>query len=396
MRRHITLKSGREASVKRHHPWIFHGAIKSVDNAVGMGDTVDVLSAEGEWLASSAYSPHSQIRARIWSFQHGEAIDAEFFRQRLEQGIIARHKLNLPSQISACRLINAESDGLPGLVVDRYGDYLVCQFLFAGSEHWKKEIVEQLRLLLPVAGIYERSEGDARQKEGLKPSSGVLYGLEPPELMEIMESDLRFLVDIRRGHKTGFYLDQRDSRTLVAPFSKDAEVLNCFAYTGGFCLWALKGGADHVTNVDTSPDALGLAQHNAHLNGFDQARIDNVVDDVFQALRKFRDARRSFDLVILDPPKFAATLHQVTPASRGYKDINLLALKLIRPGGVLFTFSCSGHIKPELFQKIVADAALDAGREVQIIHYLSQAPDHPVSLTFPEGRYLKGLVCRVW
>jgi 23S rRNA (cytosine1962-C5)-methyltransferase len=302
----------------------------------------------------------------------------------------------IENRSSAFRLVNAESDGLPGLIVDRYADYLVCQFHSAGVDHWKTEIVQQLVELLPVSGIYERSEGGGRTKEGLDPANGTLWGQRPPDWIEVREGPMRFLVDVRRGHKTGMYLDQRENRALVAGFSKGTEVLNCFAYTGGFGLHALRDGAVHLVNVDTSSDALATLLRQVELNGLDVNAVENINADVFQTLRSFRDARRRFDLVILDPPKFAGSGRQVDQAARGYKDINLLAFKLIRPGGTLFTFSCSGHVKAALFQKITADAAVDAGREAQILQHLEQPPDHAVSLNFPEGAYLKGLICRVW
>jgi len=392
----IILKQGWEASLQRRHPWIFNGAVQTVSPRIASGEAVDVLSSEGTWLAAGAYSPYSQIQVRVWSFEPSAVAFSQLFRQRLERAVQGRNLLFENDPCSAYRLVYAESDGLPGLIVDRYAGFLVVQFLFAGVEAWKETIVQHLHTLFPAAGIYERSEGEARKKEGLEQATGVLLGPEPSDLIEIREGEVRYLVDIRHGQKTGLFLDQRDNRALIADFSHDAEVLNCFAYTGGFGLWALKANARHVTNIDTSSEALALAQRTVELNGFDATRLTNTVGDVFQVLRAYRDSRRSFDLIVLDPPKFAASVDQVPKASRGYKDINLLALKLLRPGGVLFTFSCSGHIKPDLFQKIVADASLDAGREVQIIHHLNQAPDHPVLLSFPESHYLKGLVCRVW
>jgi 23S rRNA (cytosine1962-C5)-methyltransferase len=295
---------------------------------------------------------------------------------------------------AAVRLVNAESDGLPGLVVDRYADFMVCQFLSAGMEHWKEEIVKALEELLPVAGIYERSDVATREKEGLATVVGLLSGAEPPELVEIEEGPLRFLVDVKRGHKTGFYLDQRDNRAMVPEFSQGEEVLNCFSYSGGFGLRALKGGAEGLTNIDASAEAVGLVQENMGLNRLDSGKCENLTGDVFHLLRKFRDQGRSFGVIILDPPKFAESGSQVDGACRGYKDINLLAFKLLKPGGVLFTFSCSGHVGLPLFQKIVADAALDAGRDAQIIRYLGQAADHPIGLPFPEGQYLKGFICK--
>jgi len=392
----ITLKPGREKSVKRRHPWIFSGAIQKEADVLQNGETVDVLKSDGKWLARGAYSPHSQIRVRIWSFQPDEEIASPFFHDRLLRAIEVRKLLFADKTVTAYRLMNAESDGLPGLIVDRYGDFLVCQFLSSGVEMWKTEIVTQLNLLVSPFGIYERSDVDVRHKEGLKPTAGLLSGQMPPDLIEIQEGALRFWVDIKHGQKTGFYLDQRENRVAVAEFARGARVLNCFAYTGGFGLWTLHGGAEKLVNIESSASALALAQKNVELNGFDPDKVNNMNDDVFQILRKLRGAGKEFDLIILDPPKFADSAGQIQKASRGYKDINLLAFQLIKPGGgTLFTFSCSGHLSFELFQKIVSDAALDAGRDAQIIRYLSQAADHPIGLNFPEGRYLKGLVCRV-
>ncbi|MGH2521640.1 MAG: class I SAM-dependent rRNA methyltransferase [Anaerolineales bacterium] len=400
----ITLKLGREKSLLRRHPWVFSGAVAKVEGDPQPGETVVVCASDGAPLALGAYSPHSQIAVRIWSFDPAESVTPAFFRERLRLALDSRHpslvmiwprsRPNHHSSLTAYRLVNAESDGLPGVIVDRYAEFLVCQFLTAGAEYWKREIVTLLADLLPFAGIYERSDVDVRAKEGLAPTTGVLAGSPPPDLVEIEEYACRFAVDVRRGHKTGFYLDQRENRALVAEFSEGREVLNCFAYSGGFGVWALKGGAAHVTNLDSSSAALELAQRNVELNGLNPAQVEHVVGDAFQVLRQYRDARRQFDLVILDPPKFAESRSQVERAARGYKDINLLAFKLLRPGGLLFTFSCSGLIEPELFQSVVAGAALDAGREAQIIQRLAQAPDHPVALNFPEGAYLKGLVCR--
>jgi len=392
----VFLKTGRDQSLRRRHPWIFSGAIKRVTPTVATGETVQVLSPDGSYLATGSFSPKSQIRVRVWSFDSTEEIDTQFFRNRLAQSLQARHQIMAEDKYSALRLVNAESDGLPGLIVDRYADYLVCQFHSAGAEYWKTEIVQQLVDLMSVSGVYERSEGSGRTKEGLVPAKGTLWGEEPPERIEVREGPLRLLVDVRQGHKTGMYLDQRENRALAARFSEGADVLNCFAYTGGFSLQCLHGGAESVVNVETSSDALATLLRQAEMNGFDISAVENINADVFATLRTFRDARRSFDFIILDPPKFASSRHQVNRAARGYKDINLLAFKLIRPGGTLFTFSCSGHVHTALFQKITADAAVDAGREAQILRYLAQPPDHAVSLNFPESAYLKGLICRVW
>ncbi|MDI6773812.1 MAG: class I SAM-dependent methyltransferase [Verrucomicrobiota bacterium] len=392
----LTLKSGRDESLLRRHPWVFSGALRREDMDVGAaGETVDIAASDGRRLARGACSPASQIRVRTWTFALDEEIGPAFFADRLKRAIATRAAMNLIAPQFACRLVNAESDGLPGLIVDHYAGFLVCQFLFAGVERCKNEIVEQLQAAFPAAGIFERSETEARSREGLQPATGVLAGREPPALIEIREGDVRILADIRKGHKTGFYLDQRVNRAMLPEFCAGADVLNAFAYTGGFGLWALKGGAKSVVNVDTSAEALSLAQRNADLNGFPAAAAENVAHDAFQVLRRFREAKRQFDVVVLDPPKFAASAAQVMWASRGYKDINMLAFQLLKPGGFLFTFSCSGRIPPPLFQKIVADAALDAKRPASILRFLGQSPDHPVLLSFPEGHYLKGLICRV-
>ena len=388
----IILKTGREKSLLRRHPWVFSDAVKHIDGTPEPGETVDVLAGNGTLLGRGAYSPDSQITVRMWAFDKVEQVSPDLFRKRLELAINSRSGYG---RTSACRLVNSESDYLPGLIVDRYADFLICQFLSRGAEFWKKEVVSLLAELVPCVGIYERSDADVRNKEGLQLVIGVLNGSEPPELVEIEEGACRFLVDVKHGHKTGFYLDQRDNRALVANYSANREVLNCFAYTGGFCVYALKGGATRVTNIESSGDVLGLAGKNIELNGLDAGRVENVEGDVFQVLRKYRDSRRQFDLIVLDPPKFAGSKSGIDQASRGYKDINLLAFKLLRPGGVLFTFSCSGLISTELFQKIVADSALDAGRDAQIVTRMAQAKDHPVALSFPEGSYLKGLVCLV-
>jgi len=401
----IILKKDREKSVLRQHPWVFSGAIAACQDSAQPGETVEVVSSKGQFLGRGAYSPKSQITVRFWSFNQDEQITAEFFRQRLKTAIHARQQMLDMQNVNAYRLVNAESDGLPGIVIDRYGDYVVGQFLSAGAEFWKSSIVEQLMDILPVKGFYERSDVDVRQKEGLAPVTGVLAGESPPDLIDIQEGDIRFQVDVRQGHKTGWYLDQRENRAALSKYVRDAEVLNCFAYTGGFGIYALKYGAKRVINVDSSASALELAHQHVVLNGFEPDRVKCIQADVFQILRRYRDnARRTdahqtdvrqFDVIILDPPKFVDSRKHLERACRGYKDINLLAMKLLKPGGILMTYSCSGLLSPELFQKIVADAALDAGRSVQIVQRLFQAADHPVALNFPEGTYLKGFVCRL-
>jgi len=391
----IVLKRGREKSLMRRHPWIFSGAIGRVEGNPRAGETVDILAAEGALLGRGAYSPRSQMTVRVWTFDPQEDVTPEFFADRLARAVESRAALLAGEGPRGVRLVNAESDGLPGIIVDRYGEYLVVQFLTTGAEYWKATIVEALSRLDGVSGVYERSDADVREKEGMPKLAGVLAGGEPPDLVEIREGPCRFLVDIKRGHKTGFYLDQRENRAMIAEFARGAAMLNCFSYTGGFGIAALAAGAAAATNVDSSAPALDLARRNAELNGIDASMLENVEGDAFTVMRKWRDAGRVFDLIVLDPPKFAESKAQLARASRGYKDINWLAFRLLGPGGILFTFSCSGLMSPELFQKIVSDAALDAGCEAQIIRRLGQASDHPTLLSFPESSYLKGFICRV-
>ncbi len=401
----LTIHAQREQAVRRRHPWVFSGAVAAVHGDPQPGATVRLQSEGGDFLAWGYWNPHSQIRARLLSWDEGEAIDADFWRRRIRRAVESRVEDNLIYEggtPGAYRLINAENDYLPGLVVDRYADWLVVQSLTLGIDIRKPLLVELLNEILRPAGIYERSDVDVREKEGLAPVTGLLQGREPPELLEIDEHGRRFLVDVRRGHKTGFYLDQRPNRLLLGNllrFDPDAQhrvVLNAFGYTGSFAVYALDGMAQRVITVDTSAEAIELARRNVALNGFHVAEADFIVADVFQQLRLFRDSAQAFDVIILDPPKFAHSQAQVERAARGYKDINLLAFKLLRPGGLLMTFSCSGAVSADLFRKIVFGALVDAGREAQVLQTLGPGADHPVALTFPEGDYLKGLLLRVY
>ncbi len=392
----ILLKPGRERSLHRRHPWLFSGAVREIKGSPASGETVTLRAHDGQFLARAAYSPKSQIAARAWTWDDTESVDEAFIRGRLARAIGARGLVPGGAFDSAAqRLVYAESDGVPGLIVDRYGTVFVLQSLTAGAEFWKTAIVQALVDLYSPKSVYERSDVDVRGKEGLTPAAGLLAGDPIPERVEIMENGRRFLVDVQRGHKTGFYLDQRENRTLLEGFAPGRHVLNCFAYTGGFSLAALRGGALDVVSVESGAEAIALGRENLRLNGFADDRAEWVEGDVFQVLRGYRDQGRRFDLIVLDPPKFAQSAAQVEKAGRGYKDINWLAFRLLNPGGLLFTFSCSGAIDPELFQKIVAGAALDANVDAQIIRRLGQAPDHPINLHFPESEYLKGLVCRV-
>ncbi len=388
----ILLKPGREKSLLRRHPWVFSGAIQRVDEEIASGGTVDILASNGEFLARGFYSPLSQIRARAWTFED-EPVNEEFFRARIRRALELRRTWNLSAHTDAVRLIHAESDGIPGLIVDRYAHVLVMQCLTAGVETWRETLADLLVQETGLSQIFERSDADVRELEGLPVRVGVMRGTLTDFMFPISEYGLRFQVDLASGHKTGFYLDQRSNRQEVRALARGREVLDCFCYTGGFSANALAGEAKSVLAVDVSPEALHMAQENIALNGLPVDRFTTMDGDVFQVLRRFRDERRSFDMVILDPPKFAPTASQVEKASRGYKDINLLALKLLRPGGLLVTFSCSGGVSADLFQKIVASAALDAGVDAKIVQHLAQAVDHPVALDFPEGTYLKGLIC---
>lgn len=388
----ITLKRGRDKAVLRHHPWIFSGAIQSVSGQPAPGETVVVLDSGNNRLAQAAFSPESQIRARIWNWDAGTPIDRDFFHRKLASAIQLREQWIDRTATTAYRLVHGESDGLPGLVVDRYGETLVVQITSAGAEAWREVICTLLEELLAPEAIYERSDVAVRTLEGLLERSGLLSGSLPPQPMVITENGLNYQVDLVGGQKTGFYLDQRDNRQKCREIARGKSVLNCFAYTGGFTLAALAGGADSVLSIDSSAEALEAAQQNVALNGLPEDRCEWIVGDAFQELRTLRDRAAQFDLVILDPPKFAPTKAQARKAARGYKDINLLGFKLLRPGGTLMTYSCSGGIDADFFQKIVADAALDAGVDARLLYHLSQAPDHPTDLAFPEGTYLKGLV----
>jgi 23S rRNA (cytosine1962-C5)-methyltransferase len=391
----ITLKPVREKSLLRRHPWIFSGAVARAERTAVAGETVRVVAADGRFLALAAWNPEANIRARVWDWNEGTRIDATFFGHRLEDAISMRRALYARKPEEAERLVHGESDGLPGLIVDRYADVIVLQISSAGCDRWRATILEALQRLTGARAIYERSDADVLELEGVAKRTGLVSGRLDSPIVEIEEHGLRLHVDVASGHKTGFYLDQRHNRLLVGSLAGDRSVLNCFSYTGGFTLQALAHGAASVTSVDSSADALQQARAHVRLNGLPEDRCEWVDADVFHYLRMLRDRNRGFDLIILDPPKFAPTVATAERAARGYKDINLLAFKLLRPGGLLATFSCSGGVSAELFRKIVAGAALDAHSDAQIIGQFHATPDHPVALAFPEGEYLKGLLCRV-
>lgn len=390
----IFLNPGKERPVQQRHPWVFSGAVARVQGYVGRGDPIDVCAAGGEWLARGTWSSGSQIRARLMTWNADEPIDADLFRRRLARAIDARRWLGYAPG-AACRLVYAESDGLPGLIVDRYGEYLSVQLLTQGMAARAELIASLLAELVQPRGIYERSDAEVREKEGLPPSEGLLWGEPPPGPIQARGAGgLAFLVDLQGGQKTGAYLDQAENRERVARYCAGREVLDCFCYTGGFAAAAARAGAAQVLAVDTSAPALVTLGANLAANNL--SGVEPVEADVFRLLRQYRHEGRQFDVVILDPPKFAHSQGQIERATRGYKDINLIAMQLLRPGGVLASFSCSGLVSADLFQKVVFGAALDARRDVQIVERLTQSPDHPVLLTFPEGEYLKGLICRVY
>lgn len=390
----VHLKPGREASVLRHHPWVFSGAIARIEGAPQAGEIVRVLDSRGQLLGVGGFSPGSQIRVRLFAY-HDTHVEADFIRQRLEDAVAKRRHLLGDPERSACRLVYAESDGLPGLIVDRYSEYLVLQCTFVGMEQFKPVIVDELRKITGIESVYERSDSPVRRKEGLEPAQGALAGLPPPEAIIIRENGMSMAVDVMGGQKTGYYLDQVDNRSIVAGYCRERRVLNCFAYTGAFSVAALRGGASHVTSADSSQASLARAQANVLRNDIAAEKHQLVEANVFELLRQYQEQGQTFDLIILDPPRLADGKQQVVKAARAYKDLSLQAARLLPPGGLLVTFSCSGAIDMNLFQKITADALLDANRQGEIVRYLHQSSDHPVALSFPESQYLKGLVCRI-
>jgi 23S rRNA (cytosine1962-C5)-methyltransferase len=385
----IRLRSNRERSLLRRHPWVFSGAVDRVDGSPAPGDTVLVRASDGTALGWAAYSPESQIRARMWTFEPDVRVDDAFVAARVAEAAARREPL-LAGRTDSARLVFSEADDVPGLVADRYGDTVVCQFTTAGADAWRDVLADALATLPGIACVYERSDADVREREGLDPRTGLLRGTEPSPDLVANEAGFRFAVDVAGGHKTGFYLDQRDARYAVADVASGRRVLNVFAYTGAFSVIAASRGAASITSIDSSGPALATAARNAELNAVDIGELMEA--DAFTALRGLRDRARQYDLICLDPPKLANSEKHIDKATRAYKDLNLLAVKLLAPGGRLMTWSCSGAMTMDLFQKVVAGAALDAQRTVRIVGRLHQPSDHPVPLAFPEAEYLKGLV----
>jgi 23S rRNA (cytosine1962-C5)-methyltransferase len=391
----LILKPGKERSSMRRHPWIFEGSVAHLKGRARAGDTVDVFADDGRPLGRAAFSPHSQIRARLWTFDAEEIVDHAFFKRRVAAAVAAREALPELRGQQGLRLIHGESDGLPGVIADRYGETVVVQLNSAGAEKWRDAIVAALLQATGCTRVFERSDSDVRGLEGLESRTGFLHGAAPEGGVVIEEHGLRLEVDIQGGHKTGFYLDQRENRRFVRELADGRSVLNCFCYTGGFSLQALAGGASQVLSIDSSGPALESARRNLALNPqLPAARAAWRDADVFEELRVLKKSGAHFDLIVLDPPKFAPSAAHAGRAARAYKDINLLGFRLLKPGGLLMTYSCSGGIGLELFQKIVASAAADAGADARILRRLGAAADHPVALAFPEGEYLKGLLCQ--
>ena len=391
----LVLLPGKDRSLAHRHPWIFAGSVDRLSGRARPGDTVDVVAANGRPLARAAFSPESKIRGRVWSFDPEEVIDDAFFKRRVGAAIERRLVMPELREQEGLRLIHGESDGLPGVVADRYGDTIVLQLTAAGADKWRKAIVGALHKATGCPRIYERSDANVRRLEGLELTTGWLLGDAPEEPLSIVENGVRMKVDIVDGHKTGFYLDQRDNRLMTRELAAGRAVLNCFCYTGGFSLQALAGRAASVLSIDSSGPALATAAENLALNPqLDASRAEWREADVFNELRALKNTDQRFDLIILDPPKFAPSAAHAERAARAYKDINVLGFRLLNPGGLLMTYSCSGGIGPEHFQQIVADAAVDAGRDARILRRLSASPDHPVALHFSEGEYLKGLLCQ--
>jgi 23S rRNA (cytosine1962-C5)-methyltransferase len=391
----VRLHKDRDRSLRRRHPWVYSGAVERVEGEPGSGGVIRLVDHQGQFLGWAYFNARSQILARVLDWEESASINDSWWRSRVIESIDRRRDLPALRECNVCRLVHSEADGVPGLIVDRYGEWLVVQALTAGVERVKGVIVEALVEASKPLGVFERSDAEARKLEGLGAAVGRLAGEEPPDRVEVAEGDHRFLVDIRNGQKTGFYIDQRDNRRFIAEYVGGKKVLDLFSYTGGFSVYALRGGASHVTLVESSVPALRLAEANLLSNRADPSRFELVQGNAFETARSLGEAGQYFDVVIVDPPKLAQSRAQVDKAERAYKDVNLSGMKLVGPGGILATFSCSGAIGTEHFSRIVSWASVDAGRGVQILQRLSQGADHPTTPAFPESEYLKGLICRV-
>lgn len=390
----IILKKGKEKAAILRHPWIFSGALDKIKGKPANGEIVAVWSASQEFLAYGYFNDQSRVALRLMEWDQEVTIDEAWYTQKLEKAIASRAHI-LDEHTNTCRLVFSEADLLPGLIIDKYADFLSVQILSAGIENVKDTIINILRSLLNPKGIFDKSDAAARKHENLESEQGLLWGEEPPEFIEVKENGVVYHINIADGQKSGFYCDQRDNREILAAYSKEKSVLDCFCYSGGFTLNSLKAGASHVTSVDSSALALETLKHNLKLNGFSEESQTSVQCDVNKQLRVFKDENKKFGVIVLDPPKYAPSRAALDRAARAYKDLNRLGMLLLEPGGILATYSCSGAVDMETFKQIIAWAALDAGREVQIIKQFHQPEDHPIRLSFPEGEYLKGLLLRV-
>lgn len=390
----IILKKGKEKAAILRHPWIFSGALDKIKGSPANGEIVAVWSASQEFLAYGFFNDQSRVALRLMEWDQNVTIDEAWYAQRLEKAIASRADI-LNENTNTCRLVFSEADLLPGLIIDKYADFLSLQILSAGMETAKETIINILRSLLNPKGIFDKSDASARKHENLEPAGGLLWGEQPPEFLEVKENGVTYHINIADGQKSGFYCDQRDNREILAAYTKGKTVLDCFCYSGGFTLNSLKAGASHVTSVDSSALAIETLKHNLELNGFSEAMQSSVQSDVNKQLRVFKDENKKFEVVVLDPPKYAPSRSALDRAARAYKDLNRLGMMILEPGGILATYSCSGAVDMETFKQIIAWAALDAGREVQILKQFHQPEDHPIRMSFPEGEYLKGLLLRV-
>ncbi len=391
----VLLKKGKEKAALQRHPWIFSGAIDKVKGAPLNGEVVKVFGADKSFLAYGYYNNQSRVAVRLLEWDEEKIIDKQWYEAKLKQAIASRAHVLDNNDTNTCRLVFSEADYLPGLIVDKYADFLSLQILSAGIENVKDDIIDVLRTELNPTGIFDKSDATARTHENLEVSQGLLWGETPPEFIEVKENGVRYHINIADGQKSGFYCDQRDNREILAAYTSGKDVLDCFCYSGGFTLNSLKKGANHVTSVDSSALAIETLKHNLGLNGFTEDQQTSVQSDVNKQLRIFKEEGKTFDVIILDPPKYAPSRSALDRAARAYKDLNRLGMLLLKSGGILATYSCSGAVDLETFKQIIAWAALDAGREVQIIKQFHQPEDHPVRISFPEGEYLKGLLLRV-
>ncbi len=391
----VILKKGKEKAAIQRHPWMFSGAIDKVKGSPVNGEVVMVRAADKEFLAYGYYNAQSRVAVRLLEWDESKTINKEWYHLKLKNAIAARKHVLQDQQTNTCRLVFSEADFLPGLIVDQYADFLSLQVLSSGMDNIKQDIIDILIEELNPKGIFDKSDANARTHENLEVAQGLLWGEMPPEFIEVKENGIRYHINIAEGQKSGFYCDQRDNRRLLADYAAGKNVLDCFSYSGGFSLNSLNQGASHVTSVDSSALALETLKHNLTLNGYDAAQQTSIQSDVNKQLRIFKEDGKKFDIIVLDPPKYAPSRSALDRAARAYKDLNRLAMHLLESGGLLATFSCSGAVDIDTFKQIIAWAALDAGKEVQILKQFSQPEDHPVRISFSEGEYLKGLLLRV-